>query len=351
VSRVGRMVLTAATDPPPLPPSAHSHPFAMSSPSSHPYSQSPYSQSHSYSQARSHPPVQSQSPSQSRAASPLPPLAQPLPLPAQPAAKTGTFSRAAGRLSAVGAGFRRSNSTRTTSPAPLPPPMEDPPPVPTGSHIRHSSISSRRSGGSGRSSAPAPLVLAAASSAVTGHAGQPGQTGPSVSPRASSLLSPAHIGKTFAEEISPIDPSLHSVPNGRLSAHNEHRIHSTAINGTYAPAASTSTSTATAMTTPTPTPKSKPPRTPSRHLLQSALDLAQRAVEMDKLNDVEGALAAYREAVERLKSVMERVGVESSRGEDGKRRRSTVGKSEEEGRTLRGIVSCFASEGVPGGGG
>jgi len=59
---------------------------------------------------------------------------------------------------------------------------------------------------------------------------------------------------------------------------------------------------------------------------------------MDKNNDVVGALAAYREAVARLKNVMERVGVEASR-DDPKRRRSTVGKSEEEGRTLRGIVS------------
>lgn len=80
------------------------------------------------------------------------------------------------------------------------------------------------------------------------------------------------------------------------------------------------------------------PRTPSRHLLQSALDLAQRAVEMDRNNDVEGSLAAYREAVARLRSVMERVGVESSG--DGKRRTAS-GKSEEEGRTLRGIVSDY----------
>lgn len=58
---------------------------------------------------------------------------------------------------------------------------------------------------------------------------------------------------------------------------------------------------------------------------------------MDKNNDVLGALAAYREAVTRLKSVMERVGVEPSRYE--KRRRSTTGRNEEEGRTLRGIVS------------
>jgi hypothetical protein len=66
---------------------------------------------------------------------------------------------------------------------------------------------------------------------------------------------------------------------------------------------------------------------------------------MDKSNDVAGALAAYREAVARLKNVMERVGVEPTKDSglgsaSGNARRSTVGgKSEEEGRTLRGIVS------------
>jgi hypothetical protein len=57
---------------------------------------------------------------------------------------------------------------------------------------------------------------------------------------------------------------------------------------------------------------------------------------MDKRNDVTGALAAYREAVSRLKSVMARVGVEPT--ENGRPRKST-GRAEEEGRTLRGIVS------------
>lgn len=79
------------------------------------------------------------------------------------------------------------------------------------------------------------------------------------------------------------------------------------------------------------------PRTPSRHLLQSALELAQQAVEMDKHNNVEGSLAAYREAVTRLRSVMDRVGVDPTAAE-GKRRTASA-KSEEEGRTLRGIVS------------
>ena len=82
----------------------------------------------------------------------------------------------------------------------------------------------------------------------------------------------------------------------------------------------------------------RPPRTPSRHLLQTALDLAQRAVEMDKNNNVLGALEAYREAVSRLKSVMERVGVEPGK-DDGRKKRGANGKAEEEGRTLKGIVS------------
>lgn len=81
-------------------------------------------------------------------------------------------------------------------------------------------------------------------------------------------------------------------------------------------------------------------RVPSRQLLQTALDLAQHAVELDQGNDVLGALEAYREAVTRLRAVMERVGVEG--------RRSKAGKAEEEGRTLKGIVSlrvadCFTS--------
>ncbi|GMK59353.1 hypothetical protein CspeluHIS016_0703680 [Cutaneotrichosporon spelunceum] len=77
------------------------------------------------------------------------------------------------------------------------------------------------------------------------------------------------------------------------------------------------------------------PRVPSRQLLQTALDLAQKAVEMDKNNDVAGALAAYRDAVSKLRVVMERVGVDPT--SDGKR----GGKNEEEGRTLRGIHDAY----------
>nr|ODN92957.1 hypothetical protein L204_05135 [Cryptococcus depauperatus CBS 7855] len=81
----------------------------------------------------------------------------------------------------------------------------------------------------------------------------------------------------------------------------------------------------------------RPARTPSRHLLQTALDLAQQAVEMDRNNDVARALAAYREAVSRLKSVMERVGLDSG-GERGRR-----DKAEEEGRTLKGIHDAYVA--------
>ncbi|EAL20311.1 hypothetical protein CNBF1220 [Cryptococcus deneoformans B-3501A] len=81
------------------------------------------------------------------------------------------------------------------------------------------------------------------------------------------------------------------------------------------------------------------PRTPSRHLLQNALDLAQKAVEMDRDNDVIGALAAYREAVSKLRSVMERVGLET--GGVGSEKKK--GKSEEEGRTLKGIHDAYVA--------
>jgi hypothetical protein len=104
-------------------------------------------------------------------------------------------------------------------------------------------------------------------------------------------------------------------------------------------------------------------RVPSRRLLQSALDLAQHAVEMDRANDVQGALTMYREAVGRLRSVMERVGMdlgplpsglglaEQSAAEKEeiaqarRRRRLNSGRAEEEGKTLKGIVSSLATVG------
>lgn len=96
---------------------------------------------------------------------------------------------------------------------------------------------------------------------------------------------------------------------------------------------------------------------PSKDLLQSALDLAQKAVECDKENDVQGALLKYREAVGRLRCVMERVGIElgpippglglpeptEAEKEDSaqaRRRRAASGhRNGDEGKVLKGIVS------------
>ena len=102
-------------------------------------------------------------------------------------------------------------------------------------------------------------------------------------------------------------------------------------------------------------------RVPSKDLLQSALDLAEKAVQCDKANDVAGALAMYRDAVGRLRCVMERVGIELGPLPDGlglpeptdaerediaqaRRRREANGhRSGDEGKILKGIVS-FAWE-------
>jgi hypothetical protein len=59
---------------------------------------------------------------------------------------------------------------------------------------------------------------------------------------------------------------------------------------------------------------------------------------MDQGNDVIGALMAYREAVARLQAVMDRVS-EGRKGKD----KDKDGKAEQEGRTLRGIVSLLPS--------
>lgn len=98
-------------------------------------------------------------------------------------------------------------------------------------------------------------------------------------------------------------------------------------------------------------------RVPSKDLLQSALDLAEKAVQCDKANDVVGALAMYRDAVGRLRCVMERVGIElgplpaglglpeptDAEREDiaqARRRREANGhRSGDEGKILKGIVS------------
>ena len=108
-------------------------------------------------------------------------------------------------------------------------------------------------------------------------------------------------------------------------------------------------------------PPTRKPRVPSKDLLQSALDLAEKAVQCDKSNDVLGALAMYRDAVGRLRCVMERVGIElgplplglglpeptDSEKEDiaqARRRREASGhRSGEEGKILKGIVSLWSA--------
>lgn len=99
-------------------------------------------------------------------------------------------------------------------------------------------------------------------------------------------------------------------------------------------------------------------RIPSKDILQAALNLAQQAVECDRTNDIPGAIALYREAVEKLRIVMGRVGLSLERlspnlgipepSEEEKadrlaaaerRRASGASRSVEEGKTLTGIVS------------
>lgn len=229
---------------------------------------------------------------------PLPPTSNhPYAIQEASSSRSAALSRAAGRLSAVGA-FRKAGSARASTPPPHPPPDEGLPPLPTQSappnqpspstpnHSRNASASSSRHSNRFYASASPPA--------------SPNPSGPTISPRSSSLFTPAQV--TPAAGVSVLDAPI--------------ELRSSPGTGS----------------------RSRAPRTPSRQLLQTALDLAQRAVEMDKNNDVLGALAAYREAVARLKKVMERVGVEPNLDET-KRRRSTVGKADEEGRTLRGIVS------------
>ena len=228
---------------------------------------------------------------------PLPPTStHPFANPAATSSRSGALNRATGRISAVNA-FGRAGNQSSSMPPPLPPPNQALPPIPSQSpkiqqyspsspvHTRNaSSSSSRRS--------------------VHSSTSPPGSPGPTISPRTSSLFTPAQIAAAEAS-ADALDPPI------TLRSHSSQATsHSRAI------------------------------RTPSRHLLQTALDLAQRAVEMDKNNDVLGSLAAYREAVARLRSVMERVGVEPNRDDTTTRRQST-GKGRDEGRTLRGIVNSF----------
>lgn len=117
---------------------------------------------------------------------------------------------------------------------------------------------------------------------------------------------------------------------------------------------STTASSSTSLTFPT----RRKSRIPSRDILQSALDLAQRAVTADGENEIPSALAMYRDAMGKLRSVMGRVGIElepldrglgvPEPGEEemqeireaaGRRRRGSGGRSGHEGQTLKGIVS------------
>lgn len=116
---------------------------------------------------------------------------------------------------------------------------------------------------------------------------------------------------------------------------------------------STTANSSTSLTSPT----RRKSRIPSREILQSALDLAQRAVTADGANDIPSALAMYRDAVGKLRSVMGRVGMElepldrglgvPEPGEEEKaeireaagRRRRGSGRGAQEGNTLKGIVS------------
>ncbi|GHJ88340.1 hypothetical protein NliqN6_4742 [Naganishia liquefaciens] len=101
-------------------------------------------------------------------------------------------------------------------------------------------------------------------------------------------------------------------------------------------------------------------RIPSREILQTALNLAQQAVKRDGDNDIAGAITLYREAVEKLRTVMGRVGLTleplspglgiSESGEEeradqiaaaGRRRASGPSRTAEEGKTLKGIHDAY----------
>jgi hypothetical protein len=201
------------------------------------------------------------------------------------------------------------NNRMSRVPPPAPPPTTSLPPIPTNQHSgqgqghrRQPSIASSISSSGSRVrpiSEKQPFDPAISRSSSPAH--------PPISPRSSSLLSPSHA------QIRPNTSSAGHTP-AAPSRHDRDR-------------------------------PSHPGRTPSRSLLQSALDLAQKAVEMDKGNDVDGALAAYHEAVDRLKLVMERVGTQPPRPDS---QAEAAAKAEQEGRTLKGIVSLSCVMGLNG---
>ncbi|WVF65637.1 hypothetical protein IAT40_000368 [Kwoniella sp. CBS 6097] len=307
---------------------------------------------------------------------PGPPPSDPPPLPpasshpfaAAPSSSSSSSSsrpKPSARLSSLSS-IRKANlesSSRPSSPA-GPPPMGDLPPLPiptkSSSHSGHSpnpnpnTSTNTNTNTTPVESAGQSVSRSSAEGGRPGHSRKVSDTPPQVSPRSSSLFMSQQAGPSNtntgagplgtpivlsssssnnqAQSTShvnpnqprsnpqPTAPSISAPAGGGVSSRSSHP-HS------HPHSHSTSNSL-------------KPPRTPSRHLLQTALDLAQRAVEMDKSNDVVGALAAYREAVSRLKAVMERVGVEPT---GDRRRRSGTGKSEEEGRTLRGIHDAYVA--------
>nr|XP_019047961.1 hypothetical protein I302_04581 [Kwoniella bestiolae CBS 10118]OCF26891.1 hypothetical protein I302_04581 [Kwoniella bestiolae CBS 10118] len=236
---------------------------------------------------------------------PGPPPSDPPPLPPAPSSHpfaTSSRPRPSARLSSLSS-LRKSGmiSSRPSSPGPSgPPPSNDLPPLPT-TLTQNTPPKDKEKDKDRDPSRP-------------NHVRQSSQsnTPPTISPRASSLFNqPGPSGTKHDSLGTPI------TLNKKLPEHVQPQPTNSATAG----------------------PSSKPPRTPSRHLLQTALDLAQKAVEMDKNNDVLGALAAYREAVSRLKAVMERVGVEPA----GDKKSGKKGKSEEEGRTLRGIHDAYVA--------
>ena len=228
--------------------------------------------------------------------------------------------------------------TTASEPAPLPPsshPFASASGSSTGSLPRRTYNSSRHSRlqsfNNNTPASPAPLSsppprppptaeLPPLPSSVTGHRRNKSSASRQVS-GAQSIASPNYASTSSASTSNAARQALSS-PNGHLG---------TAGTATSTPSASSD------RLSPTPQNKAKSGRTPSRQLLQSALDLAKQAVEYDRSNNVEGALASYNEAVSRLRSVMSRVGVEPSSQD----KRSSSGRAEQEGRTLKGIHDAY----------
>lgn len=193
------------------------------------------------------------------------------------------------------------NPNRQSRLPPLaPPPTTSLPPTPQGSHRRQTSFTSSISSNGSRTRH------------ISGRSSNNGHL--PISPRSSSLLSPAYaIQARHASSMASTSASTSTSTVGHTPA---------------APARQASRSKESGR-------PNHSGRTPSRELLQGALDLAQQAVEKDRGNDVDGALQAYYDAVEKLKEVMERVGSGPPRPGD---QAEVAAKAEQEGRTLRGIV-------------